>query len=271
MDSDMTTTLIPAIDVHAHYGIYDCGKPDIINDLMTGDGAVVAERARQSNVRLTIVSPLKALLPRGKGDTVAGNIEAAKVVAETPGLLQYVVIDPRVPESYRQAEEMLQTPKCVGIKIHPEEHLYHINEFGEPLFEFAAKHNAVVLSHSSEKNSLADDLVDWAKRYPEMKLVLAHIGCGWDGDVTHQVRGVLKSMHGNVVADTSSARSITPKLIEWAVSQIGVDKVLFGTDTPLYQTSMQRNRIDCAALTDAQKKVILHENAERLFDLPPTL
>lgn len=263
----MLTSPFPAIDVHAHYGTYNSGKADLINDLMTGDGNVVAERARQANVRLTIVSPLLALLPRGRGDAVAGNIEAVKVVAETPGLLQYVVIDPRVPETYRQAEEMLQTPKCVGIKIHPEEHIYHINEFGEPLFQFAAEHQAVVLSHSSERNSQATDLVDWANRFPEMKLILAHIGCGWDGDLTHQVRGVLKSRHGNVFADTSSARSITPKLIEWAVSQIGVEKVLFGTDTPLYQTSMQRNRIDCAELTDAQKKAILHENAERLFDL----
>jgi predicted TIM-barrel fold metal-dependent hydrolase len=265
----MSTTSIQAIDVHAHYGNYDRGSPDVINDFMTGSGQVVADRATQSNIRLTIVSPLLALLPRGHGDAVAGNIEAAKVVAETPGLLQYVVIDPRVPETYRQSEEMLQTPKCVGIKIHPEEHIYHINEFGEPLFAFAAKHKAVVLSHSSEKNSLAADLVDWANRFPEMKLILAHIGCGWDGDLTHQVRGVQKSKHGNVVADTSSARSITPKLIEWAVGQIGVDKVLFGTDTPLYQTSMQRNRIDFADLTEAQKKAILHENAERLFGIPP--
>ncbi len=262
----MLTSPIPAIDVHGHYGDYHSGRDDLINDLMTGSGAIVAERARLANIRLTIVSPLKALLPRGKGDAVAGNIEAAQVVAETPGLLQYVVIDPRVPETYRQAEEMLQTPKCVGIKIHPEEHIYHINEFGEPLFEFAAKHRTVVLSHSSEKNSQASDLVDWANRFPEMKLILAHIGCGWDGDLTHQVRGVLKSQHGNVVADTSSARSITPKLIEWAVKQIGVDKVLFGTDTPLYQTSMQRNRIDCADLTDAEKAAILHQNAERLFN-----
>lgn len=265
----MSTTSVLAIDVHGHYGVYDAGKPDLINDLMTGDGAVVAQRARQSNIRLTIVSPLKALLPRGRGDAVAGNLEAAKVVAETPGLLQYVVIDPRVPETYRQAEEMLQSPKCVGIKIHPEEHVYPINDFGEAIFEFAARHRAVVLSHSSERNSLAGDLVDWANRFPEMKLILAHIGCGWDGDLTHQVRGVLKSRHGNVFADTSSARSITPGLIEWTVKQIGVDKVLFGTDTPLYLTSMQRTRIDAADLTDAQKKAILHENAERLFQLLP--
>jgi predicted TIM-barrel fold metal-dependent hydrolase len=79
------------------------------------------------------------------------------------------------------------------------------------------------------------------------------------------VRGVQASLHGNVFADTSSARSITPNLIEWAVRQIGVDRVLFGTDTPLYTTAMQRARIDHADLPDAQKRAILHENAERLW------
>jgi len=81
------------------------------------------------------------------------------------------------------------------------------------------------------------------------------------------VRAIQQSRHGNVYADTSAARSITPNLIEWAVRQVGADRVLFGTDTPLYHASMQRARIDHADLTDAVKRMILCENAERLFDL----
>ncbi|MFO0918366.1 MAG: amidohydrolase family protein [Planctomycetaceae bacterium] len=265
----MSTELIPAIDAHAHYGKYYGGQGNIGDRFMTADGPAVALRAKQANIRWTIVSPMEALFPRGKGNTVAGNLDAARVVADTPGLLQYVVIDPRVPETYRQAEEMLSSPKCVGIKIHPEEHVYPIREFGDQLFEFAAKHRAVVLSHSSEELSLAADLVAWANRFPEMKLILAHIGCGWDGDLTHQVRGIQQSRHGNVFADTSSARSITPNLIEWAVAEVGVERVLFGTDTPLYFTAMQRARIDHADLSEAQKKMILCENAERLFGIEP--
>jgi uncharacterized protein len=263
----MSTATVSAIDVHGHYGDYDRGTPDLVNELMSADAAVVAERARRANVRLTIVSALEALLPRGRGDAVAGNRNAARIIEATPGLLQYVVIDPRQPETYQQAEEMLQRPKCVGIKIHPEEHVYPINDHGEAIFAFAAKHKAVVLSHSSERNSLAADLVTWANRYPEMKLILAHIGCGWDNDYTHQVRGVQQSRHGNVFTDTSSARSITPNLIEWAVREIGAERVLFGSDTPLYATAMQRVRIDQADLSDVQKKQILHENAEKLFAL----
>jgi len=66
-------------------------------------------------------------------------------------------------------------------------------------------------------------------------------------------------------ADTSSARSIMPNLIEWAVKEVGAERVLFGTDTPLYSTAMQRARINHADLSDADKRLILRDNAVKLF------
>src|SRR5579883_3308160 len=105
----MSSENIPAIDVHAHYGKYVRGKAeDVVNDFMTGDAELVLRRARQANIRLTVVSPLEALLPRFGGNPVAGNRDAAHVVAGSDGLLQWVVIDPLKPETYGQAEEMLR-------------------------------------------------------------------------------------------------------------------------------------------------------------------
>lgn len=265
----MSTESVSAIDVHGHYGNYDRGSADVINEFMTGAADLVVERARKANTRLTIVSPLEALLPRFGGDPVNGNIHAAEIIAATEGLLQYVVIDPLKPETYAQADEMLKLPKCVGIKIHPEEHGYPIPEHGHKIFQFAAERKAIVLAHSSEQNSLASDFVIFANEYPEVRLIIAHLGCGWDGDLTHQVRAIQQSRHGNLFTDTSSARSITPKLIEWGVKEIGADRILYGTDTPLYFSSMQRVRIDHADLPDREKRMILCENAERLFGLPP--
>ena len=256
----------PAIDVHGHYGTYIGESGDCLADgFYSGDAAEVVRRASAVNIVLTIVSPLTALKPRFQADSVAANIEAARVVAQTPGLKQYVVIDPLRPQTYGQAEEMLAQPQCVGIKLHPEEHGYLIGDHARPIFEFAARHRAIVLTHSSEKNSLAADFVPWANEFPEVRLILAHIGCGWDGDMTHQVRAIQQTRHGNVFADTSSARSITPGLIEWAVREVGVDRVLFGTDTPLYHAAMQRTRIDQADLPDNFKRQILRDNAVKLF------
>jgi len=261
-----TPQLIPAIDVHGHYGQYIGEAGDRLADnFYSGDASEVVRRACAVNIVLTIVSPLTALKPRFQADSVAGNIEAARVVTQTPGLKQYVVIDPLRPETYTQAEAMLAQPQCVGIKLHPEEHGYRICDYARAIFEFAARHRAIMLTHSSEKNSLAADFIPWANEFPEVRLILAHIGCGWDGDLTHQVKAILQSRHGNVFADTSSARSITPGLIEWAVREVGIDRVLFGTDTPLYHTAMQRARIDHADLSFDSRQKILRDNALRLF------
>lgn len=267
----MEAEAIQAIDVHAHFGAYKNYPYPLIHRFMSASAGEVVERGRQSHICLTIASPLTALMPRGDSDAVAGNLEAARAVQEVDGLLQWVVIDPRKPETYRQAAEMLRHPKCVGIKIHPEEHLYPISEYGRAIFEFAAQHRAIVLTHSGEENSLPLDFVPFLNDFPEVTLILAHLGCGFDNDPSHQVRAVQAQRHGNIYIDTSSARNILPHLIEWAVDEVGADRLLFGTDTPLYFVPMQRIRIDRADISDKAKCAILRDNAIRLFDLPETV
>jgi predicted TIM-barrel fold metal-dependent hydrolase len=258
---------VQAIDVHAHYGRYSHrgGNSELCERLMSADAREVARRAAASNIVRSICSPTSGLFPRGGATAAVGNDEAWRVVPETPGLLQYVIVHPQQPESYEQARRMLGRGRCVGIKIHPEEHCYPIVEHGRALFEFAEELGAVVLTHSGEQRSMPEDIVQFANDFPGVKLILAHIGCGWDGDPSHQVRGVQRNRHGNVYADTSSAMSIMPNLIEWAVGEIGADRVLFGTDTPLYTAAMQRVRIDTANLSDEVKRQILRDNAIRVF------
>ncbi len=259
---------VAAIDVHAHYGVYQNHALPFNNGLMSADAARVIARARSAGVAVTVVSPLQALMPRGGCDPVGGNEEAHRAVAaEARELRQWVVIDPRRPETFEQAGRMLDTPWCVGIKMHPEEHLYHVAQDGRSIFEFAAERGAVILSHSGEANSLPVDLANLANDFPAARLILAHLGCGWDGDLTHQVRAIAASRHGNVFTDTSSAASLTPGLIEWAVGEVGADRILFGSDTPLYVTAMQRARIDAAEITDADRRLILRDNARRLLNL----
>ena len=262
----LSSERIQAIDVHAHFGRY-VGKSELVNNFMSADADVVVQRAHLAMTQLTVVSPLEALMPRLNGDPISGNVNAAQVVAETDGLLQWVVVDPIQPQTYEQAEQMLKQPKCVGIKIHPEEHGYLITEHGRAIFEFAAKHHAIVQSHSGEEKSLPSDFVNLANDFPEVMLIISHLGCGWDGDMTHQVRAIQASKHGNMFTDTSSAKSITSNLLEWAVSKIGAERILYGTDSPLYFAPMQRARIDHANISDQNKRLILHDNAAQLLGL----
>jgi len=268
MKSNESISDVQAIDVHGHYGV--CDRPDLplSTQFMSAEPEIVAKRARACNIQYTVVSPLLGLMPRGDYKVEAGNDEAARVVEKHKELLQWVIIDPRNPRTFEQADTALRTRACMGIKIHPEEHLYPIKDFAEPMFAFAAERRAVILAHSGDANSIPEDFIPFADAHPEMKLILAHIGNGYDRDLGHQVRAIQQSRAGNVYADTSSASSIVPNLIEWAVREVGVDRVLFGTDSPLYSVSMHRTRINAAELSDADKRKILRENAMRLLKIP---
>lgn len=254
-----------AIDVHGHFGVPTGGAHPLVDQLTSGDADVVLARAKAAGTALTCCSPLRALLPRGDTDPVSGNEDSLRKIRGRKGLRYWVVLHPGHPATFDQAEESLKDPFCVGIKIHPEEHRYPIAEQGERLFEFAARRRAVILSHSGEPNSMPEDFVRFADAHPEVPLILAHLGHSLDGNPSRQVRAAQASRHGNIYVDTSSSRSILSGLIEWAVREVGAERILYGTDTPLYFAPCQRARVDHAEISTDDKRRILRENARRLL------
>ncbi len=272
----MKTNEISAIDAHGHYGIFPPSiahnrTDQLVCGFMSAPAKEVASRAQASGIQWTLVSPLAGLMPRGRTtDVVLANEAAFREVPKVQGLLQYVIVNPLQPKTYEQARRMLKAPWCVGIgEVHPEEHGYRIADYGEELFAFFEEVGAPVMMHSGCPNSLPADFLPFVDRHPGARLLLAHLGNG-AGDNNRadlQVRAVQAAKHGNLWVDTSSARSILPGLVEWAVKEIGAERLLFGTDTPLYHAAMQRARIEAAEITDEAKRLILRENALKFFDL----
>jgi len=262
----MPTETIQAIDVHAHLGDYEYGD-ELLRRFMSGDADRVVQLATLARTQWTVVSSMKAFFPEGGYDVVAGNEETLRAVEGSERLRCWAVLDPKDAKNFDQVERMLGRPRCVGIKVHPELHGYYIADYGQAIFSFAAKFGAVVQSHSGQERSLPVDFVRFADAFPEVSLIVSHLGFGWDNDMTHQVRAITASRHGNICSDTSSAKSITPCLLEWAVGEVGAGKILYGTDSPLYHAPMHRARIDNADISDDEKRLILRGNAERLLGL----
>jgi hypothetical protein len=95
------------------------------------------------------------------------------------------------------------------------------------------------------------------KIHSVMTLIIAHLGS------VEQVEVVKRAAHGNVYLDTSGNASTKNQVIEYAVSEIGSEKILFGTDT--YAVGFQRGRIEHAMISEIDKQNILRYNALRLF------
>ena len=169
-------------------------------------------------------------------------------------LYQWVVIDPRIDETFQQAERMLQHKKCVGIKLHPLMHEYSLEEYAEKVFSFAARFQTVVLIHPEKDPTY---IIPIADTYPEVTFIIAHLGG------KSYVDAVEYAKHKNVYTDTSGIASSNNLIIEYAHSRIGADRILFGTDT--YSAAFQRGRIEFALIPAEDKPKILRDNARRLF------
>lgn len=254
-----------AIDVHGHFGPYNRGTRALTDRMMSGDIDVVGERAQAAGIRLTVVSAIHALIPY-RGDPIRGNEDAVTAAEQRDDIRFWAVIDPLRKETYAQADRLLAHPRCKGIKIHPHAHAYEISAHGDAIFAFAAERNAVVLTHSGDPGSYPEYFLPFIDLYPEVRLILAHLGNSDDGSVARQVDAIKACKHGNVWVDTSSAASMMSGLIEWAVAEIGFDRILFGTDTPLYWTAIQKARIETADIDDEAKAAILYRNASILLN-----
>jgi predicted TIM-barrel fold metal-dependent hydrolase len=255
-----------AIDVHGHFGPYDRGLGTRVDGFMGGTAADVAQRGENCGIEITVMSAIHGLIPY-RGNVLQGNADAEASADDHPAIRFWSIIDPRVPESYEQTDRLLAHPRCLGIKIHPHAHQFEIREYGEAIFGFAAARKAVVLTHSGDIGSYPEDFVPFANRYPDVQLILAHLGNSDDGSVIRQVHAIQHGQNGNLWVDTSSSRSMLSGVIESAVDQIGDNRILFGSDTPLYWAGAQKGRIETAEIDESSKQAILYDNAAALLGL----
>lgn len=246
-----TVKAIRAIDFHSHFvhghpsdsketREYKCNLPFI---LMMNEVC---------NVEKTICSTFASVLdPKA---VCAENEYMYSLCDMVPSLYQWVVIDPRIEKSFEQAEEMLGTRKCLGIKLHPPLHGYSTREYGDRLFGFADERHAVVQIHPEEEG---DYYLPWADKYRHMTLDIAHLGGAG------HIRPIVEAKYHNVITDTSGSASIFNEIVEAACKAGCADRILYGSDT--YDVGFQRGRIEYAAISDREKEMILRENALRIF------
>lgn len=243
---------IRAIDTHTHIN-HGSAYDTKVHELYKSDLADILAINEAVNVEKTFCSTFASVL---------SNIPVAQeneymfdIAKNTENLYQYVVVEPRTEETFFQAERMLKTEKCVGVKIHPGYHGYTLAQYGDKIFSFVQSLGGGIVQIHPENPP--DTVLPFANRYPDVTFIIAHVGMTTFSDA------IEKAKYRNIYTDTSGSASTTNNVIEYTVSRVGSEHILFGTDT--YDAGFQRGRIEYARISDKDKENILRNNAVRLF------
>ncbi|MFN7923036.1 MAG: amidohydrolase family protein [Bryobacteraceae bacterium] len=233
------------IDVHSHFWEY----PKHFND----DFRNQAKRARgDKEVDLTVrweeysaaaTTCAKTVVFGGKaklsGIWVSDHDVAAYVKQHRDKLVPFLCVDPTQPGWQDELIEGHQDLKFKGIKLLS---MYAGFEPNDPkldyLWFYATKHNLPVLLHTGTtfvsqaplRCTLPRLLDDVAIRFPDVKMILAHIGHPYEGECVVTIR-----KHPNLYADCSALHYRPFQLYHslMLVQEYGVwNKILFGSDYP---------------------------------------
>ncbi|ADY56610.1 amidohydrolase 2 [Syntrophobotulus glycolicus DSM 8271] len=153
-----------------------------------------------------------------------------------------------------------------GIKLHSDFQEYNIDDRAMyPIYEALEGRLPVIFHIGDYRMDYSNPLrlLKVLDRFPKLTVIAAHLGgyTVWDelGDVL---------IGKDLFIDTSSALMFLPP--QRAVDLIrrhGVEKVLYGTDYPMWSHQTELERIHSLGLTQEEVRKILSGNASQLFGL----
>lgn len=198
--------------------------------------------------------------------TTANDLTARYIAQHPTRFVGFAYVSPLMPERMLpELERAIDTLRFAAIKLYPPYTPWAFNTpHWSPIYEFANARGLAVLFHTGpEPQSLPKFVADIAPRYPRANFVLGHSG---NTPIERAQAIAAAQAHPNVYLETCSTFRI-PGVIEQLVNEAGADRVIFGSDLPLMDPRPQLGKIITAQISDAAKRQILGENAQRLLRL----
>jgi len=154
-----------------------------------------------------------------------------------------------------------------GIKLHPDIQRFQIDEPRAINFFEIVKGRIPFLLHLGDKrydNSNPNRIKPILEAFPDQLIIGAHFA-GWSiwSDASYELY-----KYENLIVDCSSALyAMSPEKAVELIRLYGADRVMFGTDYPLWDPTEEIRRFDSLKLTDEEKEKICYTNASKLYDI----
>ena len=136
----------------------------------------------------------------------------------------------------------------------------------EPLAAFLEENDIPVLYHCSYKTaqkgyseSNPSDIACLARKFPKLRITMAHLrGCMFRGvQIAKKIPNLSIDTGGSYYEDG---------YLEYALKELGPDRILFGSDYPGRNMAVQMSRIYSVEMTDEDREKLLGCNAVRFLE-----
>ena len=156
-----------------------------------------------------------------------------------------------------------------GVKLHPDIQRFEADApKAMRLYEICADAGLPVLMHTgdfrfdySNPNRIANVL----RSFPKLKLIGAHLG-GWS--VWDAAARTLPDFTNFMVDSSSCSRWLSTERMKQIIRAYGANRVLFGTDYPMWEQQEEIDALLQLDLTDWEYCRIFWDNAEALYTKP---
>ena len=135
------------------------------------------------------------------------------------------------------------------------------------MYELCQKNKLTMLIHTGDYRydfSNPNRVEPVLKAFPELVVVGAHLG-GWS---VWDEASLKLAKYDNFFVDCSSTFPFTSKEIaKTALDRYGFDRVIFGTDYPMWHPKTELETVMSLGFSDENLKKVLSENAIKVFKL----
>lgn len=193
------------------------------------------------------------------------NQEVADFMRENPGRIKgFCYLNPRLPDTMDTLRRGIEQDGMSGIKLWIATYCNDPTVF--PIVEAAIRYRVPVLIHAFKKTvgqlpdeSLGIHVAQLAARYPEAKLIMAHLGANcYDG-----IKPI--APYPNVSVDISGSMYRRDEL-DYTKKYVGAKRMIFGSDMPGANVLVNLGQVLDADLTETEQNWILSENMDRLVN-----
>jgi len=241
---------LPINDIHVHLG-----WSDEINNFL--DPNKLSNFITKNNLEEI------ALIPFEK-DTNQFNQKIIKLSKENKKIHGFYWIQKNQVQDDLKILEKELGDGLIGVKFHGAfEKISVTDEVYAPIMELLDNKNSIILIHCGRfKDGHFDSVTSYnhglalAKKYPKIKVLLAHMG-GNDTSIVKKAVTEAVSL-SNVFFDTSGIS--TPYRVEYAVDALGPRRVIFGSDYPWCSFRGNYYNIEDSLLDEKTKRCIFYEN-----------